>query len=213
MCASAPMLCKQSRDLAKAGVAFAIVNHHWRIEYLRVSAAQLRDFLIACPSQRFRPPKITSCQEICGNREKQPSDFDQSCFTVATTSYNAKKCLFGITGFVAVQHTNTVHWSNLALSQGRVISFHTFEEKQKKLGDFEAGAKSEIERLRPGRAFSTKTTITHITHSQPIAEKPVKRSRFAVRFRGISRLRSAFIFLRWFKLAYICVQISALHKG
>jgi len=33
-------------------------------------------------------------------------------------------------------------------------------------------------------------------------------------FRGISsRLGSAFIFLRWFKLAYISIQVTSLHTG
>jgi len=31
-------------------------------------------------------------------------------------------------------------------------------------------------------------------------------------FRGISRLGSAFIFLWWFKLAHICIQVTSLHK-
>jgi len=31
-------------------------------------------------------------------------------------------------------------------------------------------------------------------------------------FRGISRLGSAFIFLQWFKLAHICIQVTSLHK-
>jgi len=40
------------------------------------------------------------------------------------------------------------------------------------------------------------------------------RSRFAVSFWGISRLGSAFITLRWFKLTHICIQVSTgLHKG
>jgi len=38
-----------------------------------------------------------------------------------------------------------------------------------------------------------------------------KRSRFSV-FRRIGRLGSAFIFLRWFKLADICIQVTSLHR-
>jgi len=40
-----------------------------------------------------------------------------------------------------------------------------------------------------------------------------KSSRFSASFWGISRLRSAFIFLEWFKLARICIQVSTLHNG
>ena len=39
----------------------------------------------------------------------------------------------------------------------------------------------------------------------------LKSSGFPVSFQGISRLRSAFIFLRWFKVAYICIQVTAPH--
>ena len=38
-------------------------------------------------------------------------------------------------------------------------------------------------------------------------------SRFAVSFRGINRLGSAFIALRSFKLARICFQVTILYKG
>jgi len=38
----------------------------------------------------------------------------------------------------------------------------------------------------------------------------LKKTRFSVCFRGISRLRSAFIFLQWFKLAHIYIQVSSL---
>jgi len=36
---------------------------------------------------------------------------------------------------------------------------------------------------------------------------------FTVNFRGISRLGSTFIFLRWFQLSHICIQVTSLHKG
>jgi len=39
-----------------------------------------------------------------------------------------------------------------------------------------------------------------------------KTSRFSVGFRGISRLDSTFIFLRWFKFAHICIQVTSLHR-
>jgi len=39
-----------------------------------------------------------------------------------------------------------------------------------------------------------------------------KSSTFSVGFRGISRLGSAFVFLRWFKLAHICIQVTSLNK-
>jgi len=35
---------------------------------------------------------------------------------------------------------------------------------------------------------------------------------FFIGFRGISRLGSAFIFLRWFKLGHICIQVTSLHR-
>jgi len=38
-------------------------------------------------------------------------------------------------------------------------------------------------------------------------------SEFVVGFRGIRRLGSAFIFLRWFKRVNICIQVITLHKG
>jgi len=44
-------------------------------------------------------------------------------------------------------------------------------------------------------------------------KRPAKRSRFSVSFRGISRLSSAFIFLRWFKPARICIQVTSSHTG
>ena len=40
----------------------------------------------------------------------------------------------------------------------------------------------------------------------------IKSSTFSIGFRGISQLGSAFIFLRWFKLAHICIQVTSLHK-
>jgi len=40
----------------------------------------------------------------------------------------------------------------------------------------------------------------------------MKSSMFSIGFGGISQLGSAFIFLRWFKLAHICIQVTSLHK-
>jgi len=39
-----------------------------------------------------------------------------------------------------------------------------------------------------------------------------KSSRFSIGFREISRLGSACICLRWFKLAHICIQATSLHR-
>jgi len=39
-----------------------------------------------------------------------------------------------------------------------------------------------------------------------------KSSSFSVGSRRISRLGSAFIFLRWFKLVHICIQVTSLHR-
>jgi len=41
----------------------------------------------------------------------------------------------------------------------------------------------------------------------------VKNTMFSVCFRGISRLRSACIILRWFQLAHICRQACTVHDG
>ena len=40
----------------------------------------------------------------------------------------------------------------------------------------------------------------------------MKSSTLSTGFRGISQLGSAFVFLRWFKLAHICSQVTSLHK-
>jgi len=40
----------------------------------------------------------------------------------------------------------------------------------------------------------------------------IKSSTFCIGFRGISQLGSDFIFLRWFKLPCICIQVTSLHK-
>jgi len=40
----------------------------------------------------------------------------------------------------------------------------------------------------------------------------IKSSTFSIGFRGISQLGSAFFFLRLFKLAHICIQVTPLHK-
>jgi len=39
-----------------------------------------------------------------------------------------------------------------------------------------------------------------------------KSPRFSVGFPGISQLGSAFIYLRWFKPAHICIQVTLLHR-
>ena len=41
----------------------------------------------------------------------------------------------------------------------------------------------------------------------------LKGSSVSVCFRGISRLPSAFVFLRWFKLAHISIQVCNFHDG
>jgi len=41
----------------------------------------------------------------------------------------------------------------------------------------------------------------------------LKSTSVSVCFRGISRLPSAFVFLRWFKLAHISIQVCTLHDG
>ena len=41
----------------------------------------------------------------------------------------------------------------------------------------------------------------------------LKSTSISVRFRGISRLPSAFVFLQWFKLAHISIQVCTFHDG
>ena len=41
----------------------------------------------------------------------------------------------------------------------------------------------------------------------------LKSTSVSVCFRGISRLPSAFVFLRWFKLAHISIQVCTFHDG
>jgi len=41
----------------------------------------------------------------------------------------------------------------------------------------------------------------------------LKSTSVSVCFRGISRLPSAFVFLRWFKLAHIFIQVCTFHDG
>jgi len=51
--------------------------------------------------------------------------------------------------------------------------------------------------------------VTRILHR---VQKTIKSSTFSIGFRRISRLGSAFIFLWWFKLAHICIQVTSLHE-
>ena len=49
--------------------------------------------------------------------------------------------------------------------------------------------------------------ICYDQHNQTI-----KSSTFSIGFRGISQLGSVFVFMRWFKLAHIFIQVTSLHK-
>ena len=56
----------------------------------------------------------------------------------------------------------------------------------------------------------------HLDFRQCIARDNVfilKGTSVSVCFRGISRLPSAFVFLRWFKLAHISIQVCTFHDG
>jgi len=54
--------------------------------------------------------------------------------------------------------------------------------------------------------------IMQIIWYMPQTVCAIKSSRrFSTGFRGISRLGSAFIFLRWFKIAHICIQVTSFH--
>ena len=43
--------------------------------------------------------------------------------------------------------------------------------------------------------------------------RTLKSTSVSVCFRGISRLPSVFVFLRWFKLAHISIQVCTFHDG
>jgi len=46
----------------------------------------------------------------------------------------------------------------------------------------------------------------------PAVSHTIKSLRFSVGFCRISRLGSASIFLQWFNLAHICIQVSSFHR-
>ena len=46
-----------------------------------------------------------------------------------------------------------------------------------------------------------------------VSKVTLKSTSVSVCFWGISRLPSAFVFLRWFKLAHISIQVSTFHDG
>jgi len=46
-----------------------------------------------------------------------------------------------------------------------------------------------------------------------VSKVTLKSTSVSVGFWGISRLPSAFVFLRWFKLAHISIQVSTFHDG
>ena len=46
-----------------------------------------------------------------------------------------------------------------------------------------------------------------------ISRTTIKSFKFAVSFQGISRMGSAFSFLRWLKLAHTCIQATRFHTG
>jgi len=54
--------------------------------------------------------------------------------------------------------------------------------------------------------FCEEFTVWHFTTT-------LKSTSVSVCFRGISRLPSAIVFLRWFKLAHISIQVCTFHDG
>ena len=50
-------------------------------------------------------------------------------------------------------------------------------------------------------------------HCSTILSQTLKSTSVSVCFRGISRLPSTFVFLRWFKLAHISIQVCTFHDG
>ena len=51
------------------------------------------------------------------------------------------------------------------------------------------------------------------TRSRPTTLLVLKSASVSVCFRGISRLPSAFVFLRWYELAHISIQVCTFHDG
>jgi len=56
-------------------------------------------------------------------------------------------------------------------------------------------------------------TWLNITSLLPQRTSTLKSTSFSVCFRGINRLPSAFVFLRWFKLAHISIQVCTFYDG
>jgi len=71
-----------------------------------------------------------------------------------------------------------------------------------------------------GLHFLTSSCIYNMQHTDKAEQKKIendskltiKSSTFSIRFRGLSQLGSAFIFLRLFTLAHMCIQVTSLHK-
>jgi len=61
--------------------------------------------------------------------------------------------------------------------------------------------------------FVVQTLKCVLLHSIDFAIYTLKSTSVSVCFRGISRLPSAFIFLQWFKLAHISIQVCTFHDG
>ena len=61
--------------------------------------------------------------------------------------------------------------------------------------------------------FLSKVTTTKLSQKQPTQTGSLKSTNVSVCFRGISRVPSAFVFLRWFKLAHISIQVCTFHDG
>ena len=80
-------------------------------------------------------------------------------------------------------------------------------------------AKADVVEVTGYRSKKISKSLGYIHCNKPIYYLTllsiIESSRFSVSFRGISRLASAFMILRWFKLAHICIKwrVSAKVKG
>ena len=62
------------------------------------------------------------------------------------------------------------------------------------------------------RSKTNSKAAVHTRHHRSDGYKTMKSTRFSVGFRGNSKLGFAFIFMQWFKLEHICIQVTSLHR-
>jgi len=82
-----------------------------------------------------------------------------------------------------------------------------FESSQKDESRAQSADSSKAYRKRRVFYCNIKLCLYYWTHST------LTSTSASVCFRGISRLPSAFVFLRWFKLTHISIQVCTFHDG